>query len=256
MHKQSSQLLNHNKHTHRRGCCVRIFYGSAFVLSLLFASVFTPVFSNMGLLVLQYLPVADSDFDSEIIKSTQASTKATAYIVLGGGLTQDSIDKSIVLNDYTRSRLQTVLQHYQQQPLPIILSGVESPWMHDWLVAHGVSNIVSENASMNTCENARFTAKRLAIKQAYLVTDAYHMRRAQRQFALNGVSSIAIIAPLPEAKNWQDWRVNLRHSRRTIYELAAYLRDIIQPQENCREASKVTMQQLMTSRKPQDMKIF
>ena len=245
-----------DKHA-RWQCCKRLLRGSVIATGLLALSAFTPLFSNMGLFILQRLPVPAPNFDNANSNSTTTSDiEHTAYIVLGGGLTQESTDKPIVINKYTRSRLQTVLHHYQQHPLPIILSGVESPWMQDWLAAQGINNVVSENASMNTCENARFTAKRLAIKQAYLVTDAYHMRRAQRQFALNGVNSIAIIAPLPEPKNWQDWRVNLRHSRRTIYELAAYLRDIIQPQDNCRQAHKVSMQTLMSSRKPQDIKLF
>ncbi|WP_230656626.1 YdcF family protein [Psychrobacter sp. I-STPA10] len=268
--------LSKNDGSARRRCCRWWLGGSVMVVGLIAASALTPVFSNMGLLILQRLPVPLPDTDNPNSTSSSTATETntnhkidtepTAYIVLGGGLTEQegnsesdkhsADESSIVINQYTRSRLQTVLQHYQQHPLPIILSGVESPWMQDWLAVQGVTNVVSENASMNTCENARFTAKRLAIKHAYLVTDAYHMRRAQRQFALNGVYSIALIAAMPEPKSWQDWRVNLRHSRRTIYELAAYMRDIIQPQDNCRHAHTVSMQTLMSSRKPQDIKLF
>ena len=128
--------------------------------------------------------------------------------------------------------------------------------MQEWLASKGILNVVSENASMNTCENARFTAKRLAIQHAFLVTDAYHMRRAQRQFALNGITTIAMIAPLPEQKSWQHWQANWRHSRRTLYELAAYARDLIKPQDNCRDASAVSDAVLKHSRKNSELKLY
>jgi uncharacterized SAM-binding protein YcdF (DUF218 family) len=101
---------------------------------------------------------------------------------------------------------------------------------------------------MNTCENARFTAKRIPLHHVYLITDSYHMARARRQFALNGINSTAINAPLPVRRDWREPAQNLSHSRRAVYEVAAYLRDVIRPQENCRQAKEVTSQQLLTPR--------
>lgn len=171
----------------------------------------------------------------------------TAYVVLGGGLTNDKQNRP-VLNDYSLSRVETVAKAYERNPLPIILSGTEAPWMQAWLEAHGIYNIVSENASMNTCENARFTAKRLYVRHVYLVSDQYHMARARRQFALNGIATTPLPAPMPQPRDWYYPEYNLNHSRRAVYEVAAYLRDVIRPQSDCRDATSVSDEQLQTPR--------
>ncbi|PNK61941.1 YdcF family protein [Psychrobacter sp. FDAARGOS_221] len=210
--------------------------------------------------------------------------KPTAYVVLGGGLTEASSDdekqaaapdtdtntntqddkptntplsaNNIVLNDYSLNRMKTVVAHYKIHPLPIIVTGVEAPWMRDWLTSYGIENVITENASMNTCENARFTAKRLKLSNVYLVTDAYHMTRTRRQFALNNIQTSPIVAPLPMQKSWSRPKDNAQHSRRTIYELAAYTRDIFAPQQNCRQADDVSFATLLHSRKPEAVKTF
>ncbi len=77
-----------------------------------------------------------------------------AIVVLGGGLTLDKNRKDIVVNEYTRLRLETTLQVEQQFKLPIVLSGVEAPYMQKWLKARGVDAKLLEDRSMNTCENS------------------------------------------------------------------------------------------------------
>ena len=241
----------------------RLLLGSAIITSLTAVSFFTTLFSKVGLFVLQHLPIPQS----ELAESPgEHATTPTAYVVLGGGLTEDKLE-TIVVNEFSESRLKAVLKHYQQLPLPIILTGVESPWMHDWLIRHDnrqssdhkatiQESIISENASMNTCENARFTAKRLSLNNVYLVTDAYHMSRARRQFALNGITTTPINAALPESTDWNNIAANYRHSKRTLYEIGAYLRDLFFPQPDCRQAGDVSMETLMRSRKPDALKTF
>lgn len=227
------------------------------IATLVALSFFTPLFSRVGLTLLQTLSVTSTAANTSINPASQSSieTAPEVYVVLGGGLTDtvatDSKQDSIVLNEYSLSRLQTLLKHYQQQPLPIILSGVESAWMQQWLLSHQVpaSDIISENASMNTCENARFTAKLTDYRYVYLVTGSYHMPRAQRQFALNGIDTVALPAPLAEPSDWKNLAANINHSRRTLYELVAYFRDLYFPQQDCREADDVSLDTLKRSRK-------
>lgn len=315
---------------------IRSLLGALLLGTLLLISFYTPVFSSVGLWVLNHLPVpyiehtepasnslSTSDPDNHASQSYPAPNnlnldlplqhQPTAYVVLGGGLTesdtyhdtppvdtalssedkvaneasnqadnQDSKKEStvsnpsesdaenqtnraqnhkapmsnIVLNDYTRMRMQTVMWYYKQYPLPIVLTGVDAPWMQDWLFNYGIDNIITENASMNTCENARFTAKRLKLSDVYLITDAYHMTRARRQFALNGIHTTPIAAALPMKKGWLVPKKNAQHSRRTLYELAAYARDVFAPQKNCRSANEVSFDTLKRSRKPEDVKTF
>ncbi|MEY4516829.1 MAG: hypothetical protein RL180_1175 [Pseudomonadota bacterium] len=164
---------------------------------------------------------------------------AQVIVVLGGGLGRD-YQREIVPNVFSQLRLsQAILQH-QSTGLPIVLSGVEAPWMRDWLLAQGVDAALLEKRSMNTCENARFSAlllqKQGGAPRVELVTDAYHMPRARRLFAMNGIETIPVVAPLPgDPAPWWPDRRNLVHTRRAIHELAATIRDLWVGETNCRE---------------------
>ena len=213
--------------------------GSTMVVIVL-VSLFTPLFSKAVVYVLMHLPLPNID-------AVDTQEHPTAYVVLGGGLTNDKNNRTI-LNAYSLNRARAAAAAYHDEPLPTVLSGAEAPWLKAWLVEHGVNDIISENASMNTCENARFTAKRADLQHVYLVTDAYHMTRARRQFALNHISTTPIAAPLPVARSWSNPAHNLSHSRRAVYEVVAYLRDILRPQPNCRQATEVSTRELLTPR--------
>ncbi len=210
-------------------------------------SVVTPIFSQVGTRLLSIY--------SKITLPNMGAEDAKAIIVLGGGLTSNR-DGEIILNHYSRSRADTAIRLQKLTGNNIITSGVESPWLSDY-IKQNIHNdsvaILPENASMNTCENARFTAKLLSYHElpmrAYLVTDRYHMARAQRQFALAGISTIAYPAALAIDANWLDIKGNLAHSRRTVYELAAIMRDIIAPQNDCRSASDISIDAIITPRR-------
>ncbi|MFZ3191635.1 MAG: YdcF family protein [Moraxellaceae bacterium] len=164
---------------------------------------------------------------------------AQAIVVLGGGLGRDHT-REIVPNTFTELRLSQAILQQQATGLPLFLSGVEAPWMQQWLLAQGVEALWLEPRSMNTCENARFSAL-LLLKQGgaarvELVTDAYHMPRARRLFAQNGIDTVPVIAPLPaDPSVWWPDRRNLVHTRRALHELAASVRDLWVGEINCRE---------------------
>jgi uncharacterized SAM-binding protein YcdF (DUF218 family) len=129
---------------------------------------------------------------------------------------------------------------YQSHNLPIVLSGVEAPYMQKWLEQHQIHAQFLENRSMNTCENTRFSSlllqKQGGAPTVFLVTDAYHMARAKRLFAINGIATIPVIAPLPNTlTEWQPSKQNLMHSRRATYEILATMRDVWFGESNCRE---------------------
>lgn len=174
-------------------------------------------------------------------QSTQHSKRPYAIVVLGGGLTLAEDGKNIVVNSYTRLRLETALATAAQYPtLPIVLSGVEAPYMQDWLKVRGVDAQLLENRSMNTCENSRFSAlllqKQGGAPRVFLVTDAYHMPRTRRLFALNGIDTVPIQAPMPTPlTKWQPSMQNYDHSRRANYEMLATLRDVVLGSSDCRE---------------------
>lgn len=172
---------------------------------------------------------------------TQTDHQPYAIVVLGGGLTLDKNGQDIVVNDYTRLRLETTLGMAKQYPmLPIVLSGVEAPHMQRWLKLRGLDAELLENRSMNTCENSRFSSLLLQKKggapRVILITDAYHMPRTRRLFALNGIDTMPIEAPMPtELTLWRPSVKNYDHSRRANYEILATLRDVLLGSSDCRE---------------------
>nr|WP_298891953.1 YdcF family protein [uncultured Acinetobacter sp.] len=163
-----------------------------------------------------------------------------AIVILGGGLTSGEKKGEIVVNAYTKKRLEQAVEVYQSHNLPIVLSGVEAPYMQKWLEQHQIHAQFLENRSMNTCENTRFSSlllqKQGGAPTVFLVTDAYHMARAKRLFAINGIATIPVIAPLPNMlTEWQPSKQNLMHSRRATYEILATMRDVWFGESNCRE---------------------
>ena len=187
--------------------------------------------------------VADINQAVEVLQNNKTPPNAAdayAIVVLGGGLTLAQNGKDIVVNDYTRLRLEKTLALKKQYDLPIVLSGVEAPYMQKWLAQYQVDARLLENRSMNTCENTRFSALLLQKKggapKVMLVTDRYHMPRTRRLFALNGIETIPIEAPMPTNMTaWQPNERNYHHSRRANYEILASLRDIWFGSSDCRE---------------------
>lgn len=181
----------------------------------------------------QKLPPPRDVFDGKTTHTAQA------IVVLGGGLTRDH-QGQIIPNAFTRMRLLQAISQHRATQLPIFLSGVEAPYMQDWLKAQGESAEWLEARSMNTCENARFSALLLqklgGAPRVELVTDAWHIPRARWLFAMNGIETIAIPAALPSdpAPWWPSLR-NLPHTRRALHELVAFSRDRLFGVVGCRE---------------------
>lgn len=168
------------------------------------------------------------------------SSKPYAIVVLGGGLTLDKNGKDIVVNDYTRLRLEKTLAIEKEYKLPIVLSGVEAPYMQRWLKEHDVDAKLLEDRSMNTCENSRFSSLLLQKKggapRVILITDRYHMPRTRRLFALNGIETVPVEAPMPtHLTRWRPSERNYDHSRRANYEMLATIRDVWFGSSDCRE---------------------
>lgn len=176
-----------------------------------------------------------------------AQTQAPqAIVILGGGLDWDKQSQHIIVNEYSAERLKKLVNIANTyHHLPIILSGVEAPYMKQWLkeradAKHLAGRLFLEKKSMNTCENARFTTQILQEKQyksIILITDEYHMPRSQRLFRENGIQHIIpISAELPKNTVKTYFAMNYDHSRRANYELLAVLRDRIFEIKDCRES--------------------
>ncbi|WP_027417635.1 YdcF family protein [Aneurinibacillus terranovensis] len=166
-------------------------------LSLLFAIVMyvfsTPYVGDMFIQSLEkrYHPPAAMDGD--------------VLVMLGGGATADTPDADGTgqLSGSGANRLLTTVRLFKQTGLPIILSGgqvysdsgSEALIAKRQLITMGVpeAKILTDNKSLNTAENARYTKlllQKYHFTRAVLITSAFHMERAVRNFAKDGIRVI------------------------------------------------------------------
>ena len=132
--------------------------------------------------------------------------QAGAIVVLAGAVHDPFPPLPLPLlgdSTYERCRYAAWLYH-EWHSLPLVLSGgslhSDQLWsyadvMRDFLLRYGVpeSQLIIENRSRSTDENARYTVEILrqkAIRKIVLVTDAVHMRRAQKTFEKLGLTVI------------------------------------------------------------------
>lgn len=136
----------------------------------------------------------DKEFVVEKAKTTNNNKplfdKSDLIIVLGHRLNPDG-SPSFSLR--TRMKAALNLKNSLKKPI-FILSGkgvinglTEAEVMSEWLQKKGVSKdqIICEDKSMNTIENAKFTKKiidGLSFNSISLLTSSYHIKRANRIF--------------------------------------------------------------------------
>ncbi|MDR3590639.1 MAG: YdcF family protein [Negativicutes bacterium] len=131
--------------------------------------------------------------------------RGDVIVMLGGGATLDTPDVGGPghLSGYAANRLLTTVQLQRKLGVPIIVSGgrvfedtgLEAEIASRILIGLGVpaDKIITETASLNTTQNARYSAALLeqrGLKQPILVTSAFHMRRAVLQFEKAGVAVV------------------------------------------------------------------
>lgn len=153
-----------------------------------------------------------------------AQVQGDVILLLGGGATLDTpnIGGAGHLSGSSANRLLTVAQLYYELKLPVIVSGGkvlettgnEAEITERTLINLGVppAKIIIENKSLNTTQNAEFTKALIdkhGFTQPILVTSAFHMERAVRQFAKAGQG----VLPFPT-----DYQAN-KESFLTIYQL-------------------------------------
>ena len=120
-----------------------------------------------------------------------------AIVVLGGKVRRAS-DGTLSGALVRRARAGAAAYLSMERPLVVASGGcvwsglVEADAIADVLRSEGVraEDIVRERCSFSTRDNARYSARVLArrgIEEAFVVTDGWHMPRAQRLFEREGV---------------------------------------------------------------------
>ncbi len=147
----------------------------------------------------------------QLIRSLEARHEPPSYVqgdvivMLGGGATLDTPNVHGLghLSGFAANRLLTCAQLYHSLHVPILVSGgkvlestgTEADIAKVILMGLGVpaDQIIAENQSLNTTENATYTKKIIdqhGFVQPILVTSAFHMERSILQFSKAGLSVI------------------------------------------------------------------
>ncbi|SIQ06641.1 Uncharacterized SAM-binding protein YcdF, DUF218 family [Chryseobacterium sp. RU33C] len=138
-------------------------------------------------------------------------------VVLGGGVVD--FEHAEKLHTLSYSRLVTAYQLYYEYkknnlPCKIIISGKgrghtsEAELFRENFKKMGVSDadIIKEDKSMNTYENAKYASKilkQLAPSDVYLVTSGFHMKRSVALFHTFGLK------PVPQASDFIDTEITV-----------------------------------------------
>lgn len=161
------------------------FYKILSILTLLFYICTTGAFSNAVIRSLEKKHTPPQNPSGDVI------------IMLGGGALSDTpgVSGQGSLSGFAANRLITTAQLYKKLNIPIIISGgqvytntgIESHIAKKILISMGIPEdmIISEDKSLNTSQNAEYS-KKILVKFGFthpiLVTSAFHMERAIRQF--------------------------------------------------------------------------
>lgn len=167
----------------------------------------------LGKLISGYLQ--DSYLNASEIKST--AVQNPIIVVLGGGVVE--ISNTEKLHTMSYSRMVAAYQLYYEyrknnQPCKILISGKgrghrsEAELFSEDFKKMGVpdSDIIKEDQSMNTYENAKYTSrvlKRMAPSDLFLVTSGFHMKRSVALFQTFGLK------PVPKASDFIDTKITV-----------------------------------------------
>lgn len=163
-----------------------------------------------------------------------AQVEGDVLVLLGSGATLDTpnLNANGHLSPIAANRLLTCVQLYHQYKLPIIVSGgqVYQTTGNEALIARQIlldlgvpdQKIFVEKSSLNTTENARYVKELLhehGFHRPVLITSAFHLPRAVRQFKKAGVD----ILPYPA-----DYHTNItfRFSHRQLVPTSQALDDL------------------------------
>ena len=134
-----------------------------------------------------------------------ANPEGDVIVMLGGGAMPDSpdVDGTGALCASPANRLLTAVRLHRRLHVPILLSGgqvyadtgAEAKIASRILAGLGVApeDILVETRSVNTTQNARFSAEILrerGFTRPILVTSAFHMRRAMLNFSKQGIEAV------------------------------------------------------------------
>ncbi|MEP4486928.1 MAG: YdcF family protein [Halioglobus sp.] len=195
--------------------------------------------SSTGFVADALMSSLESDYPPRSVERTEP---ADAIVVLGGATNGVAFPSRPADMNAQSDRLLHAVELYKADKAgKIIVAGGSRDWeapeavlMSQILVAMGVpvEAIIEERRSRNTFENARFTAEILQeenLSSVLLVTSAFHMRRAEAMFRMEGVMLIPsatdyqIVHAPPLVPKWLPTVENLQRTTLALKEYVGFL---------------------------------
>jgi len=185
--------------------------------------------STAGLILLGMPVVADrilNRLEQDLPRTPSPTAPPAAIVVLGAEIRRTSDIPEAVVGPLSLERLRIAAQLHRRTGLPVLISGgalqPDLPSIADIMAGTMRDDFLTpvawtENRSRDTWENARFSAeilKAAGIGSVYVVTHAWHMKRALLAFARTGLTATAAPTPpderdgailddfLPRASTW------------------------------------------------------
>lgn len=167
----------------------------------------------LGKLISRYL---QENYVSTVV-SKKIAPQNPVIVVLGGGVVDFEHTEKLHTLSYSRMVTAYQLYHeYKQSNLPckIVISGKgrghesEAELFSENFKSMGVAeaDLIKEDKSMNTYENAKYSSKilkQLAPSDVYLVTSGFHMKRSEALFQTFGLN------PVPQASDFIDTEITV-----------------------------------------------
>jgi uncharacterized SAM-binding protein YcdF (DUF218 family) len=167
--------------------------------------------SLAGIWLLSTPYVADHLLHSvSVPPSIPSGNEAEAIVILGGGSIPDAIEYGgDTMNSYTTARVRYGARLARKTGKPVLVTGgavsstrSEAEIMREALEGeYGIPVRWVEAASTNTWENARLSAEILhkdGIRRIYLVSHAWHLKRAMPQFEQAGLTVVPAGTGFPD----------------------------------------------------------
>ncbi|ABR30747.1 hypothetical protein SU69_04525 [Thermosipho melanesiensis] len=160
-------------------------------------------------------PIFNFFISKLFIVDTKPIPKDGTIVVLGGGIVNYA--NNIEIGTHTLKRLLKGWEIYKEKRLKIVVAGGvigdgirEADVMKDFLIKLGVSkdDIITENTSRTTKENAKNVSKITKDPNIILVTSFLHMKRAKMLFEKYTQSNIIPVVcdyPIDLRKNFLDF---------------------------------------------------
>ncbi len=213
-----------------------------FIIALIFAGIWSKRFKwffiTLGVIfyLLSIKPVANLLLEP-LESITYADTNASSVLVLGGGA-----NSSAILKAYPGAFKREFYGFYlaKEKGLPLVFSGGGTKRIKeansaksDFALMQKLSNsklkIYYEDKSLNTKQNAQYSAKLFTklklTKNIYLVTSAYHMRRAIIYFKKAGfiISPKAVDYRVDKEYNFYDYLPNMNSLKNSYLAIHEYI---------------------------------